>query len=93
MLSHGNLVAMSMCYLADVDQVHQRDAILYAAPISHGAGLYNFIHVRMAARHVSCKVRASSPMKCSISAARSAMSRCSQRPPWCDVWSMRQKTR
>ena len=52
MLSHGNLVAMSMCYLADVDQVHQRDAILYAAPISHGAGLYNFIHVRMAARHV-----------------------------------------
>ncbi|OYU87036.1 MAG: AMP-dependent synthetase [Bradyrhizobiaceae bacterium PARB1] len=52
MLSHGNLVAMSMCYLADVDPVHQRDAILYAAPISHGAGLYNFIHVRMAARHV-----------------------------------------
>lgn len=52
MLSHGNLVAMSLCYLADVDQVHQKDAILYAAPISHGAGLYNFIHVRMAARHV-----------------------------------------
>jgi long-chain acyl-CoA synthetase len=35
-----------------VDQVHQEDAILYAAPISHGAGLYNFIHIRMAARHV-----------------------------------------
>lgn len=52
MLSHGNLVAMSMCYLADVDPVHQKDATLYAAPISHGAGLYNFIHVRMAARHV-----------------------------------------
>ncbi|MDB5502795.1 MAG: AMP-dependent synthetase [Tardiphaga sp.] len=52
MLSHGNLVAMSLCYLADVDSVAQRDAILYAAPISHGAGLYNFIHVRMAARHV-----------------------------------------
>ncbi|QDM26949.1 long-chain fatty acid--CoA ligase [Tardiphaga sp. vice304] len=52
MLSHGNLVAMSMCYLADVDTVSREDAILYAAPISHGAGLYNFIHVRMAARHV-----------------------------------------
>ena len=52
MLSHGNLVAMSLCYLADVDQVRRQDAILYAAPISHGAGLYNFIHVRMAARHV-----------------------------------------
>lgn len=52
MLSHGNLVAMSLCYLADVDPVTADDAILYAAPISHGAGLYNFIHVRMAARHV-----------------------------------------
>ncbi|MET0707279.1 MAG: AMP-binding protein [Tardiphaga sp.] len=52
MLSHGNLVAASLCYLADVDAVHRRDAALYAAPISHGAGLYNFIHVRMAARHV-----------------------------------------
>ena len=52
MLSHGNLVAASMCYLADVDAVSAGDAALYAAPISHGAGLYNFIHVRMAARHV-----------------------------------------
>lgn len=52
MLSHGNLVAASLCYLADVDPVASDDAALYAAPISHGAGLYNFIHVRMAARHV-----------------------------------------
>ncbi|HWW49857.1 MAG TPA: AMP-binding protein [Xanthobacteraceae bacterium] len=52
MLSHGNLIAMSLCYPADVDTVAQEDAALYAAPLSHGAGLYNFIHVRMAARHV-----------------------------------------
>jgi long-chain acyl-CoA synthetase len=52
MLSHGNLVAMSLCYLADVDPVTSGDAALYAAPMSHGAGLYNFIHVRMGARHV-----------------------------------------
>ena len=52
MLSHGNLVATSLCYLADVDQVTSDDAALYAAPLSHGAGLYNFIHVRMGARHV-----------------------------------------
>ena len=52
MLSHGNLMAMSLCYFADVDQVTPQDAVLYAAPISHGAGLYNFPHVRMAARHV-----------------------------------------
>ncbi|ABE40541.1 AMP-dependent synthetase and ligase [Rhodopseudomonas palustris BisB5] len=52
MLSHGNLIAMSLCYLADVDAVSPDDAALYAAPISHGAGLYNFIHVRFGARHV-----------------------------------------
>jgi long-chain acyl-CoA synthetase len=52
MLSHGNLVAMSLCYLADVDQATPQDASLYAAPISHGAGLYNFPHVRMGGRHV-----------------------------------------
>jgi acyl-CoA synthetase (AMP-forming)/AMP-acid ligase II len=52
MLSNGNLVAMSLCYLADVDDVQPADAVLYAAPISHGAGLYNFIHVRMGCRHV-----------------------------------------
>ncbi|MEO3387944.1 AMP-binding protein [Mesorhizobium sp. CAU 1741] len=52
MLSHGNLVAASLCYPVDVDPVAQADAALYAAPMSHGAGLYNFIHVRKAARHV-----------------------------------------
>jgi long-chain acyl-CoA synthetase len=52
MLSHGNLVAMSLCYLADVDFATPNDASLYAAPISHGAGLYNFPHVRMGGRHV-----------------------------------------
>jgi long-chain acyl-CoA synthetase len=52
MLSHGNLVAMSLCYLADVDYATPSDASLYAAPISHGAGLYNFPHVRMGGRHV-----------------------------------------
>jgi long-chain acyl-CoA synthetase len=52
MLSHGNLLAASMCYLADVDPATPKDASLYAAPISHGAGLYNFPHVRMGGRHV-----------------------------------------
>lgn len=52
MLSHGNLTAASLCYLSDVDSVFAHDHALYAAPLSHGAGLYNFIHVRMGARHV-----------------------------------------
>src|SRR3982075_4232656 len=61
MLSHGNLVAMSLCYLADVDQATPNDASLYAAPISHGAGLYNFPHVRMGGRHVIPESRGFDP--------------------------------
>jgi long-chain acyl-CoA synthetase len=41
MITHGMLAAMSLCYLADVDRVEPGDAALYAAPMSHGAGLYN----------------------------------------------------
>lgn len=52
MLSHANLLMMSLCYPVDVDPVSADDAILYAAPMSHGAGLYNFVHVRSGARHV-----------------------------------------
>lgn len=40
MLSHGNLVAMTLGYLADVDSVSPGDAIIHAAPMSHGSGLY-----------------------------------------------------
>tara|TARA_R110002110_G_scaffold68080_1_gene184670 strand:- start:13977 stop:15536 length:1560 start_codon:yes stop_codon:yes gene_type:complete len=63
MLSHGNLVAMSTCYTVDVDQVSSDDAILYAAPMSHGAGLYNFIHVRYGAKHVVPSSRGFKPLE------------------------------
>ncbi|MDX2205272.1 MAG: AMP-binding protein [Hyphomicrobiaceae bacterium] len=52
MLTHRNLLAMTMCYFTDVDRVVAEDAAVYAAPISHGAGLYNFAHVLAGARHV-----------------------------------------
>ena len=52
MITHGNLVAASLCYYADVDTPAHDDAVLYAAPISHGAGLYSFQNVRAGARHV-----------------------------------------
>ncbi len=51
-LTCGNLVAMSLSYLADVDEVQAEDAGLYAAPLSHGAGLYTLVHVLRGARHV-----------------------------------------
>jgi acyl-CoA synthetase (AMP-forming)/AMP-acid ligase II len=39
-LTHRNLTAMSLIYLADVDRVGAGDVRLHAAPMSHGSGLY-----------------------------------------------------
>jgi long-chain acyl-CoA synthetase len=44
MLTHRNLLAMTLAYLADVDGIAPRDAILHAAPLSHGSGLYVLPH-------------------------------------------------
>ena len=40
MLSHRNLLMMTLNYFADVDSVGPGDAIVHAAPLSHGSGLY-----------------------------------------------------
>jgi long-chain acyl-CoA synthetase len=52
MITHGMLSAMALSYLADVDTVTPDDTALYAAPLSHGAGLYALVHVLIGARHV-----------------------------------------
>ena len=52
MQSHRNLMAMTACYFTDVDEVDASDAIVYAAPMSHGAGLYNYAFTLRGARHV-----------------------------------------
>ena len=51
-ITHGMLSVMTLNYLADVDQVYPDDAILYAAPISHAAGIYNMVHVLKGAQHL-----------------------------------------
>ena len=52
MLTHRNLMTMGMGYHVDVDAVSRDDAIAYAAPISHGAGIYAIPHLMAGARHV-----------------------------------------
>jgi long-chain acyl-CoA synthetase len=52
MMSHRMLRSMALCYFVDADQVSDKDAILYAAPMSHGAGIYSVMHVMVGARHV-----------------------------------------
>ena len=51
-ITHRMLSTMSLSYFADVDEVTAEDAALYAAPLSHGAGIYCLMHVLKAARHV-----------------------------------------
>jgi len=52
MLTHQNILMASLCYAADVETVTAKDSMLYAAPLSHGAGMYHFMYVRRAARHI-----------------------------------------
>ncbi|HEY2188167.1 MAG TPA: AMP-binding protein [Caldimonas sp.] len=52
MLTHRNLATALACYFIDVDDVDAADATVYAAPMSHGAGLYNLAFVARAARHI-----------------------------------------
>jgi long-chain acyl-CoA synthetase len=52
MITHRNLMAMSLCYFADVDEIGPSDSVLHAAPMSHGSGLYNLPHVLRAANQI-----------------------------------------
>ena len=52
MITHRNLMTMGLGYFNDVDHVAPQDAIAYAAPMSHGAGLYAIPHLMAGARHV-----------------------------------------
>lgn len=52
MATHRNLMAMSLAYAIDVDAVSPQDNSLYAAPMSHGAGLYHFPVLRAGGCHV-----------------------------------------
>ena len=51
-LTNRNLLAMSYCYLSDVDPVPPWGAILHAAPMSHGSGLYALPYVLQGGLHV-----------------------------------------
>jgi long-chain acyl-CoA synthetase len=52
MLTHRNLMTMGLTYFIDVDPVTADDTMAYAAPMSHGAGIYAIPHLMAGARHV-----------------------------------------
>lgn len=52
MLTHGNLMAMALGYLAEVDTIAPTDCLFHAAPMSHGSGLYLVPHLLAGAKQV-----------------------------------------
>src|SRR5919197_993197 len=52
MLTHRNLLVMTLSYFADIDVITPYDCTIHAAPLSHGSGLYGLPHVAKAANHV-----------------------------------------
>jgi long-chain acyl-CoA synthetase len=53
MITQRNLMTMGLAYFSDVDAIDgERDAMVYAAPMSHGCGLYAVPHLMAGARHV-----------------------------------------
>jgi long-chain acyl-CoA synthetase len=52
-LTHRNLLMMSLSYFADIDPISHHDAVLHAAPISHGSGLYGLPHMARGAVSVT----------------------------------------
>lgn len=51
-ITHGMLEAMTLSYFVDVDPVTPDDATLFAAPMSHAAGIYHMMYTLKAARQV-----------------------------------------
>ncbi|WP_285032694.1 long-chain fatty acid--CoA ligase [Mycolicibacterium sp. lyk4-40-TYG-92] len=52
MLSHRNLMAMTLAHLADLDDPDENCSLLHGAPMSHGSGLYIPPYVLRGARQV-----------------------------------------
>ena len=52
MLSHRNLQAMTTAHLADIDCADADSALVHAAPMSHGSGLYMLPYIARGARQV-----------------------------------------
>lgn len=61
MLTHNNLLAMTMNYFADVSPLQPEDVMLHAAPLTHGSGLYALPAVAKGAANVILKAERFDP--------------------------------
>jgi long-chain acyl-CoA synthetase len=51
-LTHRNMLFQTHAYFADIDKLGPGDAILHAAPLSHGSGCYGLPHVAAGAVNI-----------------------------------------
>jgi acyl-CoA synthetase (AMP-forming)/AMP-acid ligase II len=61
MLTHGNLLAMTMSFYADMAPLGPDDAVLHAAPLSHASGCYSLPNFAKAANNVILEMRSFNP--------------------------------
>ena len=69
-LTHRNLLMASLSYYADVDSVGSADAILHAAPLSHGSGIYALPFVAAAANNLIPESAAFNPAEVAVLLSR-----------------------
>ncbi len=61
MLTHRNLVAMTLAYYADYGPLGPDDVVLHAAPLSHGSGLYALPNIAKGAANVILESKSFDP--------------------------------
>ena len=54
-LTHRNLLFMSLAYFADVDSIDEKDIRLHAAPMTHGSGIYALPFILKGAKNYICQ--------------------------------------
>jgi long-chain acyl-CoA synthetase len=63
MITHRNLLALTLSYTADLDVIAPGDTLLHAAPMSHGSGLYILPHVAHAALNAASESGSFDPVE------------------------------
>ena len=88
MLSHRNLMAMTVAHLADFDAPDENCSLVHGAPMSHGSGLYIPPYVLRGGPSGDPGIGApSNPTSSSICASTIPAAARSSRRRWCSAWS------
>jgi fatty-acyl-CoA synthase len=86
MLSHRNLMAMTVSHLADFDAPDENCSLIHGAPMSHGSGLYVPPYVLRGARQVVPASGAFEPDEFLDLCEHHPAAVLFSRRPWCSVW-------